>query len=143
MSFFLSTRGFCQYVDHHWSTGGSKDITGHLISQHRMFLLVFFFHLKNTRTKRTSRSSRRRPLTPSLTKNLSQYLEPRGVVGDGLSPPIKMPSPLRQVAWECGDCATTNQGREQLPARTAAQRILAGTRFWRGVLLPPLPGRLM
>ena len=28
---------------------------------------------------------------------------------------IKMPSPLRQVAWECGDCATTNRGREQLP----------------------------
>jgi hypothetical protein len=26
-----------------------------------------------------------------------------------------MPSPLRQVAWECGDCATTNRGREQLP----------------------------
>jgi hypothetical protein len=26
-----------------------------------------------------------------------------------------MPSPLRQVAWECGDCATTNRGRELLP----------------------------
>jgi hypothetical protein len=26
-----------------------------------------------------------------------------------------MPLPLRQVAWECGDCATTNRGREQLP----------------------------
>jgi hypothetical protein len=26
-----------------------------------------------------------------------------------------MPSPLRQVAWECRDCATTNRGREQLP----------------------------
>ena len=26
-----------------------------------------------------------------------------------------MPSPLRQVAWECGECATTNRGREQLP----------------------------
>ncbi len=28
---------------------------------------------------------------------------------------IKMPSPLCQIAWECGDCATTNRGREQLP----------------------------
>ena len=28
---------------------------------------------------------------------------------------IKMHSPLRQVAWECGECATTNGGREQLP----------------------------
>jgi hypothetical protein len=28
---------------------------------------------------------------------------------------IKMPSPLRQVAWECGECATTNRGTEQLP----------------------------
>ncbi len=28
---------------------------------------------------------------------------------------IIMPSPLRQVAWECGDCTTTNQGRELLP----------------------------
>ena len=26
-----------------------------------------------------------------------------------------MSSPLHQVAWECGDCATTNQGRELLP----------------------------
>ena len=26
-----------------------------------------------------------------------------------------MPSPLRQVAWECGDCAATNRGSEQLP----------------------------
>ena len=28
---------------------------------------------------------------------------------------IEMPSPLRQVAWECGECATTNRGTEQLP----------------------------
>jgi hypothetical protein len=28
---------------------------------------------------------------------------------------VRMPSPLRQVACECGDCATTNRGREQLP----------------------------
>jgi hypothetical protein len=26
-----------------------------------------------------------------------------------------MPLLLRQVAWECGDCATTDQGRELLP----------------------------
>jgi hypothetical protein len=26
-----------------------------------------------------------------------------------------MPSPLRQVAWECGDCATINRGSELLP----------------------------
>ena len=29
---------------------------------------------------------------------------------------IEMPSPLRQVAWECGECATTNRGTEQLPS---------------------------
>ena len=28
---------------------------------------------------------------------------------------IKTPSPLSQIAWECEDCTTTNQGREQLP----------------------------
>ena len=27
-----------------------------------------------------------------------------------------MPLPLRQVAWECGECATTNRGTEQLPS---------------------------
>ena len=51
MSFFLSSTGFRPYVDHRWSTGGSKDITGHPISQQRGFLLVFFFtYLTNTRT---------------------------------------------------------------------------------------------
>ncbi len=84
MSFFLSTRGFRPYVDHRWSTGGSKDITSHLISQPLMFLLVLFF---------------------SPNKHTHKH------------PPnnIKMPSLLRQITWECGDCTTTNRGREQLP----------------------------
>ena len=44
-----------------------------------------------------------------------------------------MPSPLRQVAWECGDCATTNRGREQLPCSSCRAvnprryEILAGS----------------
>ena len=28
---------------------------------------------------------------------------------------INMSSPFCQVAWECGDCTNTNQGREHLP----------------------------
>ena len=41
-----------------------------------------------------------------------------------------MVSPLRVVAWECGECATTNEGSVDTPASTAMlimYEILAGS----------------
>ena len=51
MSFFLFERGFRPYVDHRWSTGGSKDMDSNLISLQAVFLLecVFFFPLTKPR----------------------------------------------------------------------------------------------
>ena len=111
MSFFLFERGFRPYVDHRWRASGSKDMDSNPIAYQVVFLLVFlsFFCLTKPRSNHKTHT------TNPLTKN------------------IRMPSPLRQVAWECGDCAATNRGREQLPCSSCRAvnprryEILAGS----------------